>query len=428
MRLKFKEPYGPTKLDYRLYEDSPLDSFDTFLVDAMMNNNWLHPSSGQQEKGQYTRDQYVSDIQNEMGGWGTHGFFVHLYLNGLYWGLYWIHERPDETFASDYFGGNKEDYDVLKHSSGNVVNGTNANYNQMFSIANAGLSTDAKYQEIQQYLDVPNFIDYMITNFYVGNTDWARHNWYASRSTVDPDGRWRYHSWDAEKGLQGSGDDVTGKNDDGAPTELHQRLSANAEYRMLFADHVHKYFYNDGLLTPERAAALYQERLDELYRAVVGESARWGDNRRSNPYTRDGDWADERDRLLDDYFPQRTNTVLTQLRNRNLYPTVAAPAFNRHGGQVPSGFELTMGPLPGTVYYTLDGSDPRLSGGTKSGKAVEYDGSPIVLSESAVVRTRVLYNGQWSALNEAEFFVGLQATAENLVITEINYNPYAPAP
>jgi hypothetical protein len=40
----------------------------------------------------------------------------------------------------------------------------------------------------------------------------------------------------------------------------------------------------------------------------------------------------------------------------------APPAFNRQGGQVPAGFELTMS-APGMIYYTLDGSDPRTVAG-----------------------------------------------------------------
>ncbi|MBN2474599.1 MAG: lamin tail domain-containing protein [Pirellulales bacterium] len=429
MRVKFKEPYGPTKLNFPLYGDTTVESFDTFLVDAMMNNNWLHPDAGQQARGQYTRDQYVSDIQNAMGGYGTHGFYVHLYLNGLYWGLYWIHERPDETFASDYFGGQKEDYDVLKHNSGEIVNGTNADYNQMFTIANAGLSTSTQYQLLQQYLDVPNFIDYMITNFYVGNEDWAHQNWYATRNVNDPAGRWRYHSWDAEHVLKDNAYNSTTKDDNGGPSRLHQKLSANAEYRMLFADHVHRYFFNDGLLTPDSAKALYQRRLDEIDRAVVGESARWGDNRRStDPYTRDDEWVAERDRLLNSYFPQRTDTVLNQLRGRGLYPSVTAPSFNQHGGEVPAGFGLTISAPAGTIYYALDGTDPRLYGGGISPDALVYPGGSIPISDYACAKARVYSGGTWSALNEAEFFVGPGATAENLVLSELNYNPYDPTP
>ena len=48
--------------------------------------------------------------------YGVHGTFVHLYINGYYWGLYNVVERPDEWFASEHFGhllstsGNDDDF------------------------------------------------------------------------------------------------------------------------------------------------------------------------------------------------------------------------------------------------------------------------------------------------------------------------------
>jgi hypothetical protein len=125
---------------------------------------WIQGRPTQRDVAQYTRDQFVSDIQNATSGYAPHGRHVHLYLNGLYWGLYELHERPDEHFAAAYFGGDAQDYDVLKHDSAKVVSGSRTNYLEMFNIANAGLASDAQYQLIQQYLDVPNLIDYMITN------------------------------------------------------------------------------------------------------------------------------------------------------------------------------------------------------------------------------------------------------------------------
>ena len=84
----------------------------------------------------------------------------------------------------------------------------------------------------------------MLVNVYVGNTDWAHHNWYASRSRVDPNGRWRFHSWDAEHVLKELDHDVTGRNNTGSPTYLHQKLCANADYegvRSWSADLLFKY-------------------------------------------------------------------------------------------------------------------------------------------------------------------------------------------
>ena len=372
LRVKFKEPYGPTKLEAPLFEGSAVDCFDTIILDSMMNLSWLHADDWQRTMAQYVRDQYVADIQNAMGGYAPHGFYVHLYLDGLYWGLYWLHERPDESFAASYTGGDKDDYDVIKHNPGTIVNGTNANYNEMRAVAEGDLSDPAQYDLLKEYLDVPNLIDYVITNFYVGNTDWAHHNWYASRNRVDPDGRWRFHTWDAEHVLKNLNDDVTGKSDTGSPTWFHQQLTANAEYVTAFADRVQELFFHDGLLTAENAAAMYNARLDEVDRAVVGESARWGDNRRpDDPYTRDDEWAAERDRLLNDYFPQRTDVVLAQIRAQGLYPAVEPPQFSRRDEYVDPGSTLLISNpnAAGTVYYTLDGSDPRLAGGDVSPSA-----------------------------------------------------------
>jgi len=80
----------------------------------------------------------------------------------------------------------------------------------------------------------------------------------------------------------------------------------------------------------------------------------------------------------------------------------APPVFNHAAGQVPTGFGLTMTASVGAVYYTLDGSDPRLAGGAISPTAVAYAG-PLVVDQVSFVRTRALDGVTWSAINEATF-------------------------
>jgi hypothetical protein len=59
--------------------------------------------------------------------------------------------------------------------------------------------------------------------------------------------------------------------------------------------------------------------------------------------------------------------------------------------------EITMAWLVGQVFYTVDGSDPRLSGGAVSPKALEYK-QPVLLSPSMQMRARVRSeHGLWSA-------------------------------
>jgi hypothetical protein len=87
-------------------------------------------------------------------------------------------------------------------------------------------------------------------------------------------------------------------------------------------------------------------------------------------------------RIYGDYFAQRPAIVLTQLQNKALYPTTsAAPVFNQFGGNVTDGFSLTMSIPAGTIYYTRDGSDPRLRGGGIAPGALVY-AAPLTLSQS----------------------------------------------
>ncbi len=393
MRLKFKDDTdagtptgGPTKLNYKVFQNSPVDSFDTLVLDARLGNTWPYGGgvtdtgsrpwiSGrpiyQPDVAQYTRDQFVADIQNELAGYSHHGRHIHLYINGLYWGIYNLHERPDHRFAASYFGGDADDYDCLKHDRNMIINGSNTSFNQMLNIAESGLASDAQYRLIQQYLDVDNFIDYLIPNYFVGNYDWGHKNWYATRNSADPNGLWRFHHWDGEHLMESLHENVTGRDNAGGPSHLHQRLVQNAEYRILFADHVHRQFFNDGALTPIGATALYQIRLDDVDRAVVGESARWGDNQMDRfahiRYMRDPHWLLERDWLLDVYFPQRTAIVLEQFKARGWYPRVDAPVFHvndsyQHGGSLSQNDILSMTAAAGKIWYTLDGSDPRSPG------------------------------------------------------------------
>ncbi len=116
--------------------------------------------------------------------------------------------------------------------------------------------------------------------------------------------------------------------------------------------------------------------------------------------------------------------MLGQLRSQGLYPPVStgAPVFYvdgsyQHGGAIEPTEPLTItAPTGGTLYYTLDGSDPRLPGGGVSNNALQFTGSPVYLSESVLVKSRVLNGTTWSALSEARFYVGAPATAENLVV------------
>ncbi len=424
MRLKFKPPYGPSELDYPLFGDEATDNINTVILDATNQQSWTHPDPDQQLRAQYIRDQFVGDLQNVAGGIAPRGNYAHLYLNGLYWGMYWLHEFVDEEFVVAYRGGKKSHYDILRHRSNNVVSGNNRSYEKLLSLMGADLTIESNYSAALELLDLERFIDYILINFYAGNADWAFQNWNASYNRKDPEQNWVFHNWDAEKTFQQVNDNVTDANDKGSPTWIHQRLRTNSEYRLKFADRVHHLMFNDGVLTPESASSIYASRLMEIDRAIVAESARWGDNRNPDnaPYTRET-WVNESARLLSDFFPERTGVLLAQLKNHSLYPTVEAPMLSQYGGNVESDFMLKFDNPSGVgrIFYTDDGTDPREYGGEVSVNALEGNRTEITSSVNIKARVFNESNNTWSALTDAVFFV--ESGTEDLRVTEIMYNP-----
>ena len=198
---------------------------------------------------------------------------------------------------------------------------------------------------------------------------------------------------------------------------------------MNFADRVHRYCFNGGLLTPGPAAQRWTNISVQVGPGMLAESARWGDYRRdvaqyqTGPYllyTTNDFWWPEIERMRTNYFPQRTDTLLTQLRSAGLYPNLSAPVFSQHGGRIPRGFSLSM-TATNPIYFTTNGNDPRVAiSGAVSEEASIYSG-PITLNSSVLVKARTRVGTNWSALNEAVFSVN--ALGPQLHFTEIMYNP-----
>ncbi len=378
MRVKFTE--GDLRADifdkpWIPFGDEATDRFDTLVLDARLNQVWNHPSHSQRVKGQYVRDQYIADLQNALGGTAPHGRHMHVYVAGIYWGMHTVHERPDDNFASEYYGGDNDDYDAVKHSGNTVVNGSSANYSALSNLISQDLTNPANFAAVAEKLDLEDFAKYMLVNYYGGNTDWDHHNWYATYNRVEPGAKWHFHSWDAEHVLKDVNHNETGSPNSGKPTGFHTRLMTSPEYKLIFADLVRREFFHDGVLTPANAAALYQQRINIINEAIRAESARWGDNKRpGQPYLRGVEWLAELNNLLNNYFPSRTSVVLNQFRSAGWYPGTDAPEFGQHGGGVPDNYPLTMTSADGgVIYYTTDGSDPRLpaTGGNGGPTVVE---------------------------------------------------------
>jgi len=374
-RLLFKRQYGPTKLNYPLF-DAPdaAASFDTIVLRAGSNDGWNNWGG---TNTQYIMDEFMHRFQLDTGQVSPHGTFVHLYVNGLYWGLYHPTERPMASFCANYYGGDKEEWDSLNSGTPTGESSTST-WNAMLSQVSGGLADAESYQKIQgnnpdgtnnpnydDLLDIENYIDWLFTNFWGGTGDWPNHNFFAACRRPPNAIGFKFFNWDSEGAMviwSSLNANVTGVNANGA--RPYVTLRENEEFRMLFADHTYRHMFNGGPATTEASYARYKKLADQIELAIIAESARWGDQARSNPYSLT-EWQASRDYILGTYMPQRPAIVLGQLRSAGLYPSIDPPAFNinsrpQHGGQIPSTNVLAMTASLGTIYYSTDGNDPRL--------------------------------------------------------------------
>lgn len=472
-RLFFREIYGKDKLDYPLFGNEGIKVFDKIDLRTSQNYSWSYPG----HKGEYNtmnRDVFSRDLQREIGQPYTRSRYYHLYLNGYYWGIYQTQERTEARFAASYFGGNVEDYDVVKvtgwfNPESYIIEATDGNldtYKDIWDLCTSGFNSDTNYFKLQGLntnglrnpaykvlVDIDNLIDYMLIIFFTGNFDsptsaWGGNsgpnNFYCILNRNQTEG-FKFFIHDAEHTLTTDGEypntnlyldrvNISMYVSDFSrfhPQWLHYKLSSNLEYRIRFSDHIYKHFFHMGFMTPEKASALFLSRANEIDTAIIGESARWGDMYLYPIGTKDL-WQWAVDDIMNNYFPYRTNIVLNQLKTANLYPNIDPPEFINNGKEINSrNLEVEPGYIlkiqnpnntNGSILFTLDSNDPRIIGGETSGAAQDGgDEIEIPINSTTVIKARIKNGTTWSALHEIILFTGEETS--NLKITEIHYHP-----
>lgn len=428
-RFFFRGDYGSPKLEYPLFGRRGAQVFDQIDFRTAQNYSW---SFGGDDRNTFLREESTRQAQLDMGQPGSRVRYFHLYLNGQYFGLFNLDERTEADFAETYFGGDSSEWDVVKNeqTANYTVGATDGNLDAWLDLWNKGKThraspTNANYFRLMGraadgvtptadpvLLDPDNLIDYLLLTFWTGNLDGCTslflgndraNNWFGSRRRIGNPGQgFRFFAHDFEHSFFNVNEDRTGPftaaNESNFaysnPMFLHQDLIGNAEYRLRWADRIHKHLFNGGALEP----TAWQNRINGLAAsvepAIIAESARWGDAKVEDEKTKQT-WLNAQNDLLN-YLPQRAPVVLNQLRADGLYPAVDAPVVTPFGGYQESGVEVVMAaPTGGALHYMPDGSDPRAVGGALKAGALTY--IPATTNEALVPWSaggwKYLYNG-----------------------------------
>ena len=432
LRLFFRNDYGDGPLEFPLFGDEGASKFKKVDLRTSQNYAWANGTDSTYKKDTFIHEVFARDTQRDMGELYTRSRYYNLFINGHYWGLYQTQERGDEDYAETYNGGDADLYDVIKTSQPGYVTGAsegtidawealwNMAVNEGFSGAYSnnyrkamGQNPDgSRNPEYPVYLNPTNLMDYVINFHYMVDYDSPAasskaNNLYAVRDRDDNDDGLKSQGFyflrhDAEHTMgkhanSEAKDDPTLYGTEGThanfkkldafnPGELHYKLCANPEYKMAFADRFYKHcLAHGGALTVPEATKRFQSRMAEIDDVIVCESARWataGQTRQT--------WLS----ACGDCFTFITNRMpymLSQYRNRGWYPSIdAGVVLNGAGATVVDGMVVASTDKiylsgAGTVYYTLDGSDPRVEGGAVAGGAVQYSGASPAPIDVAVI-------------------------------------------
>ena len=194
-QLKFKQKYGESALYYPLFESRPeVSRYDTIVL----------RSGSQDYRRAMIRDELCTSLAEGYMDMIAQAYKpCVLYINGEYYGLFFIREKIDEDWFSSLYNVDAESFSMIRGNGEAILGDPNGYYSLLWCARNYDLSDQSKYEYIKTLMDVESFADFIIAQAFFGNRDSGNAKVYKSDLT---DGKWRWILFDLDYGLA---DDVT---------------------------------------------------------------------------------------------------------------------------------------------------------------------------------------------------------------------------
>ncbi len=254
-----RSEYGASRLNYEFFpEDRGYGSYKAVVLRA----------GAQDQNRSKIRDELAVEILK-----GTDVNFLYqaykpyvLYLNGEYWGVYFMKEKRNRFFVAQHEGTENTTDMLIGKASTRVSYGTNEEWTELMAwLKTHDLSNGENYKYLCDRVDVTSFMDYMICELYTGNSDYANIQYYKL-----PGGKWKWIYYDFCWGFTNvSHKTVTLRRGDApAASGLFNALLANKEWKDQFCRRFAELL--NTAFTPERVTAA----VDMLYATVESEIER----------------------------------------------------------------------------------------------------------------------------------------------------------
>ena len=203
----------------------------------------------------------------------------------------------------------------------------------------------------RKYLDPEDFVEYFIFNNLSRNGDGMLISMFPWKGD---DGKLRMGpAWDYNWSSYYIGGGPTGTFRHRGDRLWYRRLFNDPDFEQLYAD---RWFYH-------RDRAMSNRGIESI---IDGQAAEIGTTRAIRQgFSNEGSWNSELN-TFKNWLTTRADWYDGQFTPR--------PVYNQNGGEVTGNFIVKFSPSSGTIYYTTDGSDPRISGGGISPSAIQFEG------------------------------------------------------
>lgn len=208
----------------------------------------------------------------------------HVFLNGVYWGIYEIREKADEHFAESNYGIDADDVDLM--NGWTTLAGTDTGFVNLYNwIMTHDPDADAFYNYFADRVDVQNYVDYYIGEIYYQNIDfggayWGQNNikFYREKNG----GKWRHIMYDLDGAMGWFGGSVYDNFIDLIRNPASPSMNSYIFDRMLDNETFRIYFINRfaDLINTIYQQEHMEAEMEELTNALVDEMGRqidrWG--------------------------------------------------------------------------------------------------------------------------------------------------------
>jgi len=204
-----------------------------------------------------------------------------VFLDGEYWGVYWITDKFDGPYFRETYGVEKDDVVLIKGGELEIgEDGDFALYEELLDFCSSNdMSDPANYAAFQEKVDLESFLDYYATELYLANHDWPSTNFALWRSREKGDGeyydtRWRWLLFDTdEECMEQWYSDYDSIAVARERDVMFDALCENAEFRQAFADRL--ILFSETIFAPENVAPVMNRYVDLMLVPVEVEGDRY---------------------------------------------------------------------------------------------------------------------------------------------------------